>query len=101
MRKIIEFFKWDYEGDYQQYFYVIEEDTEESFIKEILVYLNTIKINDEFFWARCLENFKTEQQVELYLDGYIEHLNSYYYIQDSDKSFELEKYTSSSITTKV
>jgi len=90
--KLIELFKWDFEGEYQQYFYVT--DNEDKFIKEVLTHLNTVSINNEFFWADVLTEFQEENKVEGYfLPHPFNHLNEYYYIQDDDGKFSLTKHT--------
>ena len=85
MKKIIEFFKWDYEGEFQQYHYVIEEEKENDFINEVLNYLNNVHTKDEYPWADCLTEFKYEDRITLpfkITDGYLEHLGEYYYINE-------------------
>jgi len=95
--KLIELFIWNYEGEYQQYFYAVED--EEAFIKEVLKYLNEVVINTDFPWSDCLIHFKEEQEVEPYfLPGVISHLNEYYYMQYDEVKFTLEKHTN---TVKV
>lgn len=92
MKKLIEFFKWDWEGEYQQYFFVT--DNEEQFIQETLKYLNTVSINKEFFWSDCLVDYALDAQVEGYfLPHAFNHLREYYYIQDDDGKFSLTKHT--------
>jgi len=92
MMKLIELFIWNFEGEYQQYFYAVED--EESFIKEVLKYLNEVVINTDFPWSNCLTKFRKEHYVEPYfLTGVISHLNEYYYIQYDEVKFTLEKHT--------
>jgi len=92
MKKLIEFFKWDFEGEYQQYFYFVEN--EEEFIKEALEYLNTVSLNNEHFWSDCLVGFKEDKLIEShFLPFGIQHINEYYYIQDDLGMFTLTKNT--------
>lgn len=93
MKTIIEFFKWDFEGEYQQYFYVIEEEDKEKFLKEALEYLNTVTINSDYSWHACLSGFHDTLRVDVDFihQVYLQHLNEYYYIQDDDVKFSLSK----------
>ena len=92
MKKLIEFFRHDWEGEYQQYFYAV--DDEEKFIQEVLTYLNTVQINTEHPWSDCLEKFKGGNVIEQhFLRADLDHLNEYYYIQDDENKFTLTKYT--------
>ena len=100
MNKIIEFFKWDWEGEYQQYFYVVED--EDKFIREALHYLNTVTINSEHPWSDCLEDFKPEDKIEgHFLSGYIEHLAEHYYINDDEVKYTLTKTTQTTKTEDI
>ena len=90
MKKLIEFFKWDFEGEYQQYFYVVEN--EESFIKETLNYLNTITINTEFPWADCLTGYMNKHKIDpSFLNS--DHNKEVYFIDYNNTHFSLTKRT--------
>ena len=93
MKKLIELFKWDYEGEYQQYFYVVED--EESFVKEVLKYLNEVQIKEEFYWDSCLENFKEDDRIQSInlVNSHIFHLDEVYFIDYVNKNFSLSKRT--------
>jgi hypothetical protein len=94
MKTIIEFFKWDYEGEYQQYFYVTENEKE--LVKEVLRYLNEEKLKEPYPWDMCLSSFKEEDRVIVDFgdNSYITHLNRFYYINYSEgeqSPFHLEQ----------
>lgn len=92
MKVLVEFFKWDFEGEYQQYIYAV--DNEEELVKEALSYLNEVTINKDCHWADCLEGFKPELRVYPDILGWeLKHLRVYYLIQDNDTSFGLTKCT--------
>ena len=92
MKTIVEFFKWDFEGEYQQYFFVTED--EEQLVKDVLEYLNTVHINTKYPWSDCLSEFKVEDQIDnCFIDFQLTHLKEYYYIQDDDVKFTLTKHT--------
>jgi len=88
--KLIEFFKWDHEGEYQQYFYAVED--EKAFVQDVLKYLNTVHIKTDYPWADSLCGFKAEEYVDPYfLHSYIDHLREYYYINYNNDAFTLTK----------
>lgn len=85
MKKIIEVFKWLHEGEFNQYFFVIEEDKEDNFIKDMMTYLNEEVTKKEFPWSNPLDEFRVDNQV--YVDfgsnSYITHLKTTYFLDFS------------------
>ena len=89
MKTLIEIFQWQYEGEYEQYFYAI--DNEEVFIKEMMKHLNTVEIKEEFPWSDPLGSYKQEFAVKKCLEG-TEHLRETYFLDfDHGSNFTLNK----------
>ena len=93
MKKLIEIFMWQHEGEYEQYFFTVEN--EKLFIKDMMTYLNTIQVKDEFPWNNPLSEFKNEEQVERYfLLGDTPHLRKTYYLNfNYHSNFTIDKRT--------
>ena len=93
MKQLIEIFSWQYEGEYEQYFFTVED--ENRFIKDVLLYLNTVQIKKEFPWGNILSEFQQENRIEGYfLIGDIPHLRTTYYIDFSySDGFSIDKRT--------
>ena len=79
MKKVIEFFMWQYEGEYEQYFYVT--DNEEEFVKEVINYLEEVQCKKQFPWSNTLVGFKPLKQVQIdFMDNNIVHLSETYFL---------------------
>ena len=101
MKQLIEIFMWQYEGEYEQYFFVVDE--EETFIKEVMTYLNTEQVKQEFPWSNPLGEFKEEQQVSgNFLTDRIQHLKDTYFLDfDYGTNFHMVKRTTTFESKKV
>ncbi len=78
MKKLIEIFQWHHEGEYEQSFYVVND--EEQFIKDMMEYLNTEQVKEEYPWSDSLSDFLEELQVEPYFLSRMEHINDTYFL---------------------
>lgn len=89
--KLIEIFMWQYEGEYEQYFFVTEN--EKQFIKDMIMYLNDIQSKKEFPWSSVLSDFQEDNQIEGYfLIGHVAHLKETYFLDfDYQNFFSVEK----------
>ena len=88
MNKIIEIFKWGYEGEYYQYFYVVDDEEETEFIAQANEYLKTKQNKKEFFWSEPLHKFKPHKQVSIIFSPYshINHLKGFYVIEEQGET---------------
>jgi hypothetical protein len=88
MNKLIELFRWGYEGEYQQNFFVVNEEEEDKFIKDFKSFAKEAIIHSHFGFARLsFENFKhKDKEVNVKLIGHLEHLSEYYYYDDNSNN---------------
>lgn len=65
MKQLIEIFRWGYEGEYDQYFYAVDSEKIDEFIKEANMYLKKVCPKREFFWNAPLDEYKPGSQIKL------------------------------------
>jgi len=93
MKKLIEIFNWKHEGEYDQYFFIV--DDEKTFIRLMMYHLNNVRIKEEYPWSESLSDYQEHKQIEPYfLLGDIPHLRETYYIDFGYRTgFTLSKRT--------
>lgn len=79
MKKIIEIFTWQYEGEYEQYFFAVTNET--KFIEQLIKHLSEVQVKKEFPWSRIVDGFLEHQRVGIdFIDNNVTHLKETYFV---------------------
>ena len=86
---------WQYEGEYEQYYYSVEENKITEFLDQAMTYLNTKQIKKEYPWSEPLHGFAKTKKVTIKFGPYnhVRHIEDLYFLRfDYSGGFKLSEF---------